>query len=203
MTPHNQRLLELNEILARLNAERDQLTHNQIDLIRQTVSGDLPSGGVSSTVLKQGAIDDNTPCPDQCPTGPTGPIGPTGPTGPSGPPGATGPTGSTGPTGPSGPAGNCACQCQATLVSQDYSATLDDYYIGVNSIGPVTITLPTNCTDCQQIVVKAEMGPPLGNRKITVTTSDGSTIDGAAEYVIEVPYQSIRLLCRGDEWHII
>jgi hypothetical protein len=47
------------------------------------------------------------------------------------------------------------------------------------------------------------MGPPLGNRKITIITSDGSTIDGADDYIIEVPYQSVRLICRGSEWWII
>jgi hypothetical protein len=47
------------------------------------------------------------------------------------------------------------------------------------------------------------MGPPLGNRKITVTTSNDSTIDGLEDYVIEVPYQSINLICRGGNWWII
>jgi ElaB/YqjD/DUF883 family membrane-anchored ribosome-binding protein len=47
------------------------------------------------------------------------------------------------------------------------------------------------------------MGPPVGNRKVTVTTTDGSYIDGADKYVIEVPYQSVNLFCRGGDWHII
>jgi hypothetical protein len=47
------------------------------------------------------------------------------------------------------------------------------------------------------------MGPPLGNRKVTVTTSDGSYIDGIDKYVMEVPYQSVNLFCRGGDWHII
>ena len=124
--------------------------------------------------------------------------------GPDGPPGATGPQGEPGPIGPIGPPGECSCECQAIVVSQDYTATLDDYYIGVNSTGPVTITLPADPTGCQQIVVKAEMGPPLGNRKITITTSDGSLIDGATEYVMEVPWQSVKLITGGDDgWFII
>jgi hypothetical protein len=207
MNPSDQRLLELNQILAHLSKNRDSLTHGQIEAIRQSISDNSLPPGISSTVLQQGAIDDTpTPHDSAGPTGPTGPIGATGatgPTGPSGPPGATGSTGSTGSTGPSGPSGNCTCQCQATLVSQDYTATLDDYYIGVNSFGPTTITLPPNPTDCQQIIVKAEMGPPLGNRKITVTTGDGSQIDEANQYIIEVPYQSLKVLYRGGSWHII
>jgi hypothetical protein len=89
------------------------------------------------------------------------------------------------------------------LVSSDYTATCDDYYIGVNSDKPVTITLPENCTDCCEIIVKAEMGPPLGNRKVTVTTSDASLIDGEGDYIITVPYGRINVLCRGGDWHII
>jgi hypothetical protein len=80
---------------------------------------------------------------------------------------------------------------------------MDDCYIGVNSTGPVTITLPADCSNSHQIIVKAEMGPPLGNRKITITTNDGSTIDGAADYVMEVPWQTVHLFCRGGNWYIV
>lgn len=135
--------------------------------------------------------------------GPPGPPGPEGPQGPPGPPGEQGPQGEPGPPGPPGPSGNCTCQCTAILVSQDYTATLDDYYIGVNSTGPVTVTLPGDCETCHEIIVKAEMGPPLGNRKITITTSDGSLIDGDDKYIIEVPYQSVNVLCRGGNWWIV
>ena len=209
MNSSERRLIELKDVLTRFR-NNEPLEFREIDLL-QTY---LRAGG-DPREFTEGAINVQAngdlpapPDPDvpEGPTGPTGPIGATGATGPTGPSGSSGepgPTGATGPTGPSGPAGNCSCQCQATLVSQDYTATLDDYYIGVDSTGPVTITLPPDCTDCQQIIVKAEMGPPLGNRKITVTTGDGSTIDGDTEYTIEVPYQSIRLLCRGGQWHII
>jgi hypothetical protein len=84
---------------------------------------------------------------------------------------------------------------------------VDDHYIGVDSTGPVTITLPADCSDSCEIIVKAEMGPPLGNRKITIVPpDDGSTIiliDGKASYVIETPYESVRLICRDDNWWII
>jgi hypothetical protein len=80
---------------------------------------------------------------------------------------------------------------------------MDDYYIGVASDGPTTITLPGDCQDCHEIIVKAEMGPPLGNRKITIVTADNALIDGANNYIIEVPYQSVNVLCRGGNWHII
>ena len=196
MNPNDQRLLELNEIIAQLNRNRNSLSHNEIELIRQTVSGAYAPPGISSTVLKQGALDD--------PPDPT--IGATGATGPEGPPGATGatgPQGEPGPIGATGASGNCSCKCSARVVSQDYSATMDDYYIGVNSTGPVTITLPGDCKDCQQIIVKAEMGPPLGNRKVTIVVANNGLIDGGTSYVMEVPYESVSMLCRGGEWHII
>jgi hypothetical protein len=50
------------------------------------------------------------------------------------------------------------------------------------------------------------MGPPLGNRKITITAGDDSTIsliDGDVDYVMEVPYQSVHLICRDGNWWIV
>lgn len=93
--------------------------------------------------------------------------------------------------------------CNTILVGEDYECESDDCYIGVNSIGPVTISLPVGISDGHQIVVKAEMGSPIGNRKVTIQTLDGSTIDGATTYVITVPYESVHLIYRGLEWHII
>jgi hypothetical protein len=93
------------------------------------------------------------------------------------------------------------------LVSKNYLAQVDDYYIGVDSTRPVTITLPADCDNSCEIIVKAEMGAPLGNRKITIVPpADGSTevlIDGEPKYVIEVPYQSVHLICRGGNWWTI
>jgi hypothetical protein len=148
-----------------------------------------------------GPIGDNGPTGPTGDNGPTGPTGDTGATGNKGPAGPTGAKGKTGATGPTGPAGDKTCATK--LISSDYTATGDDYYIGVNSIGPVTISLPANCADCMQLIIKAEMGPPLGNRKITIVTTDGSLIDGDPDVVLEVPYEFVRLICRGGEWHVI
>jgi len=200
MNPNEQRLIELNEIIAQINKNRNDLTHNHLELIRQTVSGQFIPAGLSSTVLQQGvngATGPNPPpCPPEC-------IGATGPQGPIGATGATGAQGEPGPIGATGATGNCSCKCSARVVSQDYSATMDDYYIGVNSTGPVTITLPGDCEDCQQIIVKIEMGPPIGNRKVTLVVANSGLIDGSTSYVMEVPYESVSMLCRGGEWHII
>jgi hypothetical protein len=205
------RLVELNEALLKLNAG-ERLDPKIFDQARQVLSGGttINTGPGDDTVIINKTINkgDGNDC-NECVPGPQGPPGKDGEPGPPGPPGADGQTGATGPqgepgaTGATGPAGECSCKCSTTLVSQDYTAQMDDYYIGVNSTGPVTVTLPSDCTDCQQIIVKAEMGPPLGIRKVTITTSDGGTIDGSTDYVMEVPYESVTLLCRGGNWNIV
>lgn len=93
--------------------------------------------------------------------------------------------------------------CNTILVGEDYGCEDDDCYIGVYSIGPVFISLPVDSGDGHQIAVKAEMGPPLGNRKVTIKTLDGSLIDGSPTFVLSVPYQSVHLIRRGLNWHII
>lgn len=89
------------------------------------------------------------------------------------------------------------------LVDADYTATNDDYYIGVDSKKPTTITLPSNPEDGKIIIVKAEMKPPIGSRKITIESNDGSSIDGYSSYAIYVSNEKARLLYRGNGWHVI
>jgi len=209
MRDQDRRLVELNQALINLQLGKPV----REDLIAQAqyllAGGEINTGPGNDTVIIN-QKGDHHGC--ECPPGPPGPPGPqgepgppgdTGPEGPPGPPGEPGPQGEPGPVGPPGPPGQCTCNCQAILVSQDYTATMDDYYIGVASDGPTTITLPGDCQDCHEIIVKAEMGPPLGNRKITIVTADNALIDGANNYIIEVPYQSVNVLCRGGNWHII
>ena len=123
--------------------------------------------------------------------------------GPPGPQGPQGPQGEPGPEGPQGPPGNPDLRCEAILVSTDYNADDNDCYIGVNSDGPTTITLPADCGDSHQIIIKAEMGPPMGNRKVTIVGSGDATIDGKSKYVMEVPWSALHLFCRDGNWYII
>lgn len=90
-----------------------------------------------------------------------------------------------------------------TLVESNYIASEQNHYIGVDSKKPVTILLPPNPADGKVLIVKAEMRPPLGNRRITITTSDGSSIDGYTNYVIQVSNEFVQLIYRGNGWHVI
>ena len=201
MDSAERKLIDLYNLLAQYQRTGDQSLVGNIQTVRAEISNMLngPTDGNDNININ---IDGDN-CPDECPPGPPGPQGPPGEPGKQGEQGPPGEAGETGPEGPPGPPGVCTCKCKSVLVSSDYTATCDDYYIGVNSNEPVTISLPENCTDCCEIIVKAEMGPPLGNRKVTVTTTDGSYIDGTDKYVMEVPYQSVNLFCRGEDWHII
>lgn len=98
--------------------------------------------------------------------------------------------------------GNCSCTLNCIGVNHDYAVSADDYYIGVNSSRSVTITLPANPV-CSKYIIKAEMGPPLGNRKITIVAADGATIDGEEEYVVETAYASVQLFGRDGEWFTV
>jgi hypothetical protein len=186
MDSAERRLIDLYNLLAQYQRSNDPNLMENIQSVRAEITQMLNAraGGNDNINI----VIDGGECPDECPPGPPGPPGEQGPPGPQGPPGEP---------------GECTCRCKSILVSEDYTATCDDYYIGVNSDGPVTITLPEDCTDCCEIIVKAEMGPPLGNRKITVTTSNAALIDGEGDYIITTPYGAVNLICRGLDWYII
>lgn len=221
MNTLERRLVELNEALLNLTSGKP-VPEDMLQRARQTLSGGYIDTGPGNDTVILNSNGGNT-C-NECPPGPPGPPGPqgeqgppgepgpqgepgpagdTGPQGPPGVPGEQGPQGEPGPQGPPGPAGNCSCECKTILVSKDYTANLGDYYIGVSSDGPVTITLPPNAPDCTEIIVKAEMEPPMGNRKVTITTTDGSFIDGSDDVIIVVSYQSVNMIARGGDWWII
>jgi hypothetical protein len=96
-----------------------------------------------------------------------------------------------------------ASGCNTILVGEDYECEIDDCYIGVDSIGPVIISLPVDISDGHQIVVKAEMGSPMTGRKVSIMTIDGSKIDDANSITLTVPYSCLHLIYRSKNWHII
>lgn len=98
-----------------------------------------------------------------------------------------------------------AHNCTTKTVNASYTVLPTDYYVGVISpVGsPTTITLPDSPADCLTFIIKAEMSAPMGSRKITIVPQGIATIDGAASYVISVPYESVTIMSNGGHWWII
>lgn len=110
-------------------------------------------------------------------------------------PGPQGPQGPEGPPGPEGPSGSL-CLNKVTI-SDDYTTQDDDWFIGVKTEKPITITLnPNSC----YLIIKLEMGAPIGTRKVTIVSSEN--IDGNSNLILKNPYQSV-VLIKGSGWNII
>ena len=96
-------------------------------------------------------------------------------------------------------------QARTTTVDSTtaYYATASEFYIGISSEKPVTVYLPAAAADGKIIVIKAEMKPPLGNRKVNIVTTDGSTIDGYTDASITVSHGARVLIRNHNQWFII
>ena len=189
------RLIEMNEALLCMS-RGEKPTKEMMKQAQRVLAGysNIDTGPGNDTIVINEA--DKECCP-----GYTGSQGYTGSVGYTG---SIGYTGSQGEPGPQGPKGECECEgCTAVLISQDYTASESDGYIGVNSEGPVTITLPYDFENCTTITIKLEMGAPIGTRKVTLVPVDPSTIDGEDSYVMETPYEYVTVLIRAGNWYII
>lgn len=131
------------------------------------------------------------------PPGPPGPQGEPGPAGADGIPGIQGPQGEPGPQGPAGPSGTVSRN--TVVVTEDYTAKLTDYYIGVNNEKPVTITLPDEAPKGTEYIIKLQIGAPVGNRKVTVKS--GTNIDNVNNIILTNPYEALQVLFQSA-WHI-
>lgn len=87
-------------------------------------------------------------------------------------------------------------------VASNYSATVEDVYIGVTSTAADrTVTLPAAaaCGNGKVFIIKDESGA-ANTDNITVDANAAETIDGAATKVISTAYGSTRLICNGSNW---
>lgn len=169
----------------------------------------MPSGEDNDVFIKNTTIN---------PPGNVGPPGPPGPQGPQGSPGvsptlkpATADTLGVIKVGecleitPDGVLSVSCCKCNhnTILINENYTIKDSDWYIGVTSNKPVEILLIEDLKDGFQLIVKLEMGPPIGNRKVTIKAAGDQTIDGVSFKTLQEPYESITLVYRGGDWHVV
>lgn len=98
--------------------------------------------------------------------------------------------------------GRSSGRAKTRTIDSTYYCTADEFYIGVVSEKPVTVYLPADPKNGEIIIVKAEMIPPIGTRKITITTVDGTKIDGYSDVNITVSHGSKSFLYNNG-WHVI
>jgi hypothetical protein len=99
--------------------------------------------------------------------------------------------------------GRGTCGRTTTVTTPTYYGTADEFYIGVSSDKASTIYLPAAAADGRIIIVKAEMKPPLGNRKVSITTTDDSKIDGYESADITVSHGKMILIRNNGNWFVI
>lgn len=90
------------------------------------------------------------------------------------------------------------------VTSSSYSITPQDYYIGVNYAGAVTITLPTPRKNGKVYIIKDELGEASKgtNRYITIFPSGSDLIDGEDRAILAFDYGSLTFVYRNG-WRVV
>ena len=100
---------------------------------------------------------------------------------------------------------NCGLKLNRTSITTTYTASLTDYYIGVDSTGGIiSLRLPDAAAlaSGQTYVVKDEGGASNTNA-ITVLASGSQTIDGQNQVVLQSSYAAVSLYCNGTNKYFI
>jgi len=92
-----------------------------------------------------------------------------------------------------------------SVVTSSYTIKAQDYYIGVNYSGAVSITLPKADREGKVFVIKDELGEASrgNNRHITIYPSGLDLIDGRDKAVLAYDYGSLTFIWKGNSWRII
>jgi hypothetical protein len=90
------------------------------------------------------------------------------------------------------------------VTSSSYTITPQDYYIGVNYAGAVTITLPTPRKNGKTYIVKDELGEASKgtNRYITILPSGSDKIDGQDRAILAYDFGSLTFVYRNG-WRVV
>lgn len=85
-----------------------------------------------------------------------------------------------------------------TVTSNSYTFLSDDYYVGVNYSGPVTIIIPSYANNGKQIIIKDESGHCSQN-PITV---NGNVDNDAGGFILKIDNGGIQMIYNNG-WRII
>lgn len=92
-----------------------------------------------------------------------------------------------------------------SVTSSSYTVSLNDYYIGVNYAGAVSIILPTADREGKVFIVKDELGEASKgtNRYITIYPSGSDLIDGEDYVILAYDYGSLTFVWKGNSWRVV
>lgn len=92
-----------------------------------------------------------------------------------------------------------------SVTTSSYTIKPQDYYIGVNYAGAVTITLPRADREGKIFVVKDELGEASRgtNRYITILPTGQDLIDGRDRAILAYDYGSLTFIWKGNSWRVI
>jgi hypothetical protein len=92
-----------------------------------------------------------------------------------------------------------------SVTSSSYTVTTNDYYIGVNYAGAVTITLPRADREGKVFIVKDELGEASKgtNRYITILPSGTDLIDGRDRAILAFDYGSLTFIWKDNSWRVV
>ena len=90
------------------------------------------------------------------------------------------------------------------VTTSSYTITENDYYIGVNYAGAVTITLPAGTVEGTTYIVKDELGEASKgtNRYITILPSGSDKIDGRNRAILAYDFGSLTFFYR-EGWRVV
>ena len=92
-----------------------------------------------------------------------------------------------------------------SITSSSYTIRPQDYYIGVNYAGAVTITLPRADREGKIFVVKDELGQASQgtNRYITILPTGSDLIDGENRAILAFDFGSLTFIWKSNSWRIV
>lgn len=92
-----------------------------------------------------------------------------------------------------------------SVTTSSYTIRPQDYYIGVNYAGAVTITLPRADREGKIFIVKDELGEASKgtNRYITILPSGSDLIDGRGRAILAFDFGSLTFIWKSNSWRVV